>query len=109
MLNTEIKARSESLLEYVDDNWERALDPDNFLLSSDVFKDRLDKVYKTLSEWKPSSTRELWYTSYGGVDLVGIYAFWTAAILGVIAVFGLAIADAQTYASLKTLYLTNST
>ena len=67
------------------------------------FHERQIKVYKMLKNWKPKTIWEMRHSGYGGVDPVGLYAFYFATALGIISILGLGIAAAQTYAAFKQL------
>jgi hypothetical protein len=68
-----------------------------------VFAERADKLQTALRNWKPRTIMELRYSGYGGVDPVGLYAFYFAAFFGIITVVGLTLTGAQTYAAFKAL------
>lgn len=68
-----------------------------------AFKEREVKLYKTLKEWKPKSVWEMRYSGYGGVDPVGLYAFYFASVFGLIAILGLVVSILQAYAGFKTI------
>jgi hypothetical protein len=67
------------------------------------FRERQIKVYKILKNWKPKTIWEMRHSGYGGVDPVGLYAFYFATALGILSILGLGIAAAQTYAAFKQL------
>jgi hypothetical protein len=68
-----------------------------------LFKEREIKLYKTLKEWKPKTVWEMRYSGYGGVDPVGLYAFYFASVFGLIAVLGLVVSILQAYAGFKAI------
>jgi len=67
------------------------------------FKERVDKLQQTLTDWRPETIWQLRYSGYGGVDPVGLYAFYFATIFGILTIMGLAATGAQTYAAFKAL------
>ena len=67
------------------------------------FRERAIKLEKRLREWKPKTIWEMRYAGYGGVDPVGLYAFYFASVLGVLTIIGIGITAAQTFASFKAL------
>lgn len=67
------------------------------------FKFRVDELYSTLKEWKPRTIWELRYRGYGSVDLIGLYGFYFALIIGVSGITAFAVSVAQMYASFKAL------
>jgi hypothetical protein len=67
------------------------------------FKERVDKLQQTLKDWRPETIWQLRYSGYGGVDPVGLYAFYFAAIFGLLTIMGLAATGAQTFAAFKAL------
>lgn len=55
---------------------------------------------------KTGDQRTVWhlrYVGYGGVDPVGLYAFYFAIAFGIISILGLAATTAQTYTTFKAL------
>jgi len=70
---------------------------------NDVFKYRLDSVHETLRNWTPQTVFELRYSGYGSVDPVNRYVLLFTMIFGTIAIAGLSITAAQTYAAFKQL------
>jgi hypothetical protein len=69
------------------------------------FTEREIKLHKTLKEWRPKTVWEMRYSGYGGVDPVGLYAFYFASLFGVIAIIGLGVSAAQAYAGFKGLHI----
>jgi len=67
------------------------------------FRERQIKLQAILKEWRPRTIWEMRYQGYGGVDPVGLYAFYFATFLGIITVIGVAVSAAQTYASFKSI------
>jgi len=67
------------------------------------FRERQIKLQKVLKEWRPKTIWEMRYPGYGGVDPVGLYAFYFATLLGIITIFGVGISAAQTYAAFKAI------
>lgn len=90
-------------LECCNDDWRRLVNENTLFRTLSPFKDRLDKLHDELKTWKPKTVWELRYAGYGGVDPVGLYAFYFAAFLGIITMVGLGIGIAQTYAAFKVL------
>lgn len=71
----------------------------------DVFKYRLDSVHETLRNWTPQTVFELRYIGYGSVDPVNRYILLFTLVFGGIAIAGLSITAAQTYAAYRQLNL----
>lgn len=67
------------------------------------FQEREIQLYNMLKDWKPNTIWEMRYLGYGGVDPVGLYAFYFALAVGLVAIFGLGISIAQTYAGFRAL------
>jgi ABC-type transporter Mla maintaining outer membrane lipid asymmetry permease subunit MlaE len=67
------------------------------------FKERVDKLQQTLKDWRPETIWQLRYSGYGGVDPVGLYAFYFATIFGILTIMGLAGTGAQTFAAFNAL------
>lgn len=89
-------------------DWTRIMLHSHFFRSMDPFKYRLDKLHETLVTWKPTTIWEMRYRGYGSVDPVGLYAFYFATIVGVVALVGAVLTLVQTYASLKQLEVFNN-
>jgi hypothetical protein len=96
----ELSARATAILK---DNpsWEAKYATDNESRLSDPFMVPLDNVYKTLVAWKPQSFLEMRHAGYGGVDVVALYGFWFAVIVGVVGTVGIGLTAAQTAASFR--------
>jgi hypothetical protein len=92
-------------LECCSDDWGRLINETTIFRTLSPFKDRVDKLHEVLKVWKPKTVWEMGYPGYGGVDPVGLYAFYFATALGVITVLSLAVAIAQTFATFKALDL----
>jgi len=65
-------------------------------LHLEPFDERASRLVETLSAWKPQTFWEMRYPGYGGVDPIGLYGFHFAIILGIVTIFGFALAIAQT-------------
>ena len=91
MTETETKEYARTFISTFSEDWGNLLD------KSLPFQERKIKLYKTLKEWKPKTVWEMRYAGYGGVDPVGLYAFYFASLLGIITIIGLGVTAAQTY------------
>jgi hypothetical protein len=67
------------------------------------FRERQRKLQNVLREWRPRTIWEMRYPGYGGVDPVGLYAFYFATFLGIITIVGVGVSAAQTYAAFKAI------
>jgi hypothetical protein len=67
------------------------------------FEEQIIKLQERLRNWRPRTVLEMRYAGYGGVDPVGLYAFYFASIIGMATIIGLGISVAQTYATFKAL------
>lgn len=72
-------------------------------LHLEPFDERANRLVETLSNWKPETFWEMRYPGYGGVDAIGLYGFHFAIVLGVITLFGFALAIAQTFAQFESI------
>lgn len=63
------------------------------------FKERQYNLIEKLKSWKPKTVWELRYPGYGGVDPVGLYAFYFAGFIGIFTVLGFALSILQTVAA----------
>jgi len=99
----EVRERINVILEKIGTSWESLLEPDVGFRQDDPFKYRLDDVYSTLQEWKPTNFLEMRHPGYGSVDAVALYGFYFALMVGVIAIIGFALTAAQTYAAYKAI------
>ena len=84
--------------------WETFLDRTKESRLQDPFMVPLDKLYKTLTMWKPRTFWEMRHTGYGNVDVVQLYGFYFGIMVGVAGVLALAMTAAQTYAGFKALH-----
>jgi hypothetical protein len=100
--NKAVVALAESFVAAYAEDWESLFE------ISMPFRERQIKVYNQLKSWKPKTIWEMRYPGYGGVDPVGLYAFYFAAILGTLSILGLGMAAAQTYAAFQQLKITPS-
>jgi len=63
----------------------------------------LDKLYLTLTGWKPRTFWEMRFPGYGNVDVVNLYGFYFGIMVGVAAMVGLVLTGVQTYTGIKGL------
>jgi hypothetical protein len=98
--NKAVVALAESFVAAYAEDWESLFE------ISMPFRERQIKLYNQLKSWKPKTIWEMRYPGYGGVDPVGLYAFYFAAVLGTLSILGLGMAAAQTYAAFQQLKIT---
>jgi hypothetical protein len=92
-----------AFLECCNNDWARLVNETTLFRTHSPFKDRVDKLHNELKTWTPKTVWEMRYAGYGGVDPVGLYAFYFAAVLGIATMIGLGIGIAQTFAAFKAL------
>lgn len=63
----------------------------------------LERLYKTLTTWKPRTFWEMRHQGYGNVDVVQLYGFYFGIMVGIAAVIVLCPTAAQTYTSFEAL------
>ena len=90
-----------AFLECCNDDWSRLISEHTLFRTHSPFKDRVDKLQEVLKTWRPRTILQMSYSGYGGVDPVNLYAFYFAAILGMVTLIGLGATIAQTYATFK--------
>lgn len=83
--------------------WESFLDRTTEARLQDPFMIPLDKLYATLTSWKPRRFWEMRYPGYGNVDVVSLYGFYFGIMVGVAAIIALMLTAAQTYTGFKGL------
>lgn len=83
--------------------WESFLDRTTEARLQDPFMIPLDKLYGTLTGWKPRRFWEMRYPGYGNVDVVSLYGFYFGIMVGVVAIIALMLTAAQTYTGFKGL------
>jgi hypothetical protein len=83
--------------------WESFLDCTTEARLREPFMVPLDRLYKTLTTWKPRTFWEMRHQGYGNVDVVQLYGFYFGIMVGIAAVIALGLTAAQTYASFEAL------
>lgn len=94
-----------AFLECCNNDWARLVNGNTLFRTLSPFKDRVDNLHDVLKRWKPKTVWEMHYPGYGGVDPVGLYAFYFAAVLGIVTLISLGVTIAQTFAAFKALDL----
>jgi hypothetical protein len=84
--------------------WDTFLERTQSFRLKDPFMVPLDKLYSTLSQWKPRTFWEMRYPGYGNVDVVQLYGFYFGFMVGIAAIIALALTAAQTYTGFKSLH-----
>lgn len=83
--------------------WNTFLERTQSFRLKDPFMVPLDKLYHSLSQWKPRRFWEMRYPGYGSVDVVQLYGFYFGFMVGIAAIIALALTAAQTYTGFKSL------
>jgi hypothetical protein len=83
--------------------WDSFLDRTTEVRLQDPFMVPLDKLYNTLTGWKPRTFWEMRFPGYGNVDVVNLYGFYFGFMVGIAAMIALMLTAAQTYTGFKAL------
>jgi len=97
-----LKSISSTLLAH-HPTWDSFLDRTTEVRLQDPFMVPLEKLYLTLTGWKPRSFWEMRFPGYGNVDVVNLYGFYFGIMVGVAAMVGLVLTGVQTYTGIKGL------
>ena len=84
--------------------WASFLDRTTEVRLQDPLMIPLDKLYNTLTSWRPRTFWEMRYPGYGNVDMVQLYGFYFGLMVGIVAIVALTLTAAQTYAAFKALH-----
>ena len=96
-----IESLADEILEH--STWESFLDCTTEARLQDPFMVPLDRLYNTLTSWRPRKFWEMRYPGYGNVDVVQLYGFHFGFMVGIAAIIALVLTAAQTYTGFKAL------